>query len=365
MSFAERLARRSGRAREESRPVAAHSNATDIIREIKTFVNDLVEPAIQRLRSSEHKHQNEETCFSSAGGTHLRFRCCVYFTALAAGLLEQHFSAQQPISLSTVGANGLATTIRSASAAATIGVDAAEMPTTRVYGAMARWLLQPPPGASEAAFLLAGDLIAEASSSAATPPSSRPEHHAHDDASDVGEAKLAHSSYSLANLSAAASQLPGPLGRYSAPLSIAGVLGTLWRCEVSTVHTYLVFEAPGLAESVLIDVTHKQFLVIPEWMEERHFEAARELQLLSHLPDAFVGTAAELAELMTLPALEAALRSVYVRAGDDPDATLSGAAARGTSLHGMHTLLREGLFALSSPARRRQMCGSPSQHPGA
>ena len=55
----------------------------------------------------------------------------------------------------------------------------------------------------------------------------------------------------------------------------------------------------------------------------------------------------------------------YERAGDDPDAALSRAAASGLSLHEMHALLREGLFApLSSPARRRQMCGAPSQQPG-
>lgn len=358
MSFADRLARRSGRSSRGGRsPVTAAANATKIMQEINTVVNDLVEPAIRRLRSSEHHHRNRETCFGSAGGTHLRFRCCVYFSTLAAGLLEQYFNAQQPIRLSTVGADGHATVI--SSPAATLGVGGSdEMPTTRVYGPMARWLLQPPPGASEGAFALAENLIAEAGAAAT---SAWSEHN------EVGDEARSTRGYNLARLSAAASRLPAPLGRYSAPLRIGGTLGTLWRCEVSTVHTYLIFEAPGLAESILIDVTYKQFLVIPEWMDEHHFEAARSMDLFSHLPDAFVGTAAQLGELMTLPELEGALRRVYERAGDDPEAALRTAADAATTgprlrLEEMHALLREGLFSLSSPARRRALCGSPSQH---
>ena len=46
----------------------------------------------------------------------------------------------------------------------------------------------------------------------------------------------------------------------------------MWRCEVSTTHSYLRFESDG-HDDVLIDVAFKQFLVMPEWMEERHLDA--------------------------------------------------------------------------------------------
>jgi hypothetical protein len=60
--------------------------------------------------------------------------------------------------------------------------------------------------------------------------------------------------------------------RYRTPLTVLGVRGTLWRCEVSTTHSYLRFESDG-HDDVLIDVAFKQFLVMPEWMEERHLDA--------------------------------------------------------------------------------------------
>lgn len=107
-------------------------------------------------------------------------------------------------------------------------------------------------------------------------------------------------------------------------------------------------------------VTVPQFLVLPEWMESRHFEAAQRANLFGELPEAFVGSASDLASLMTLPALERAMRAAYRRAGDDDDAVLRRYGAT-TSLREMHRLLVDGLFALGDRVRRRQMCGHPTQ----
>ena len=161
----------------------------------------------------------------------------------------------------------------------------------------------------------------------------------------------------VAALRQAAGRLPGPLGRYSAPLAVLGVHGTLWRCEVSTTHSYLLFEAAG-HEDVLIDVSFKQFLVMPEWMEPRHFDACQEHRLFAAQPDAFVGTHAELEALMTEPGLAQTMRSVYERAGD---ATHDAPFADAGELRRMHTLRNLVLFAVHDVALRRRLCGRPSQ----
>ena len=54
-----------------------------------------------------------------------------------------------------------------------------------------------------------------------------------------------------------AAKLPGPLGLYEVPLRVRGVVGTLRRCEVSTVHTFLVFSAVGHPD-VYVDLSLKQ-----------------------------------------------------------------------------------------------------------
>jgi len=266
-------------------------------------------------------------CFATAAGAYLRYRCCVYYSALAAALLETRY-----------------------------GGTAAASASTQPYAAMARWLLEPHAAAGQPAAALAAQLQSE---------------------------PLTDSSYHLAMLRKAAGLLPGPLGRYQTRLAVNGVLGTLWRCEVSTVHTYLVFSTDSSAiQDVFVDVTHKQFLVLPDLMEPRHFEACQHLGLFAERADAFVGTAADLASVMTLPALRTALEAVYMAAGDNVstsidvagdiergDASTGAAGADGVAspfarlrgLEGMHQLRNEFLFAIDQPSRRRQVCGRPSQ----
>ena len=94
----ERLAARVGRpvgapptpaAPREVQPAAVSSAA--VRRELESFVHEYVEPAIAAVRAHETLRGNGETCFATAGGQHLRYRCCVYFSALAAALLEWQF----------------------------------------------------------------------------------------------------------------------------------------------------------------------------------------------------------------------------------------------------------------------------------
>ena len=359
--WAERLADRTG-----ATPVKPAANDTTtvetVVAELKSFVQSSVEPAMAVLRERERgigsASSNKETCFGTVAGAYLRYRCCVYYSSLAAALLEQRFGA-------TTQANHAA-------------------PIASPYQAMARWLLEPPADADPVARALAVQLQAE--------------------------------SRSVAALHTSATRLPGPLGRYSARLTVLGVPGTLSRCEMGTVHTFLLFVADGgRIDDVYIDVTFKQFLVLPDWMKTRHYEAAERLGLFRQFPDAFVGTAEELAALMTLSALRTALEAAYAaapdaapgrsssfvneeqgalarttrtvvssaaavgardasanvdagKAGSDGDVQVDERAddvppfARPGALEKMHALRNDGLFALNSPARRRGMCGRPLQH---
>ena len=320
-TFSDRLAERAEDRRSIPQPppvspppILENITTSKIVRTIRAALDAVVEPAIALLRRQE-EDKNEETCFASSAGVHLRYRCCVYFTALAAGLLEQQFTSPgTSIRVSLDGAMALPSPNASAA-----------------YGAMARWLLQPPVGAPSASHALAASLMAEAAADGAA--------------------------YDLQKLRKAAGRLPGPVGRYAAPLTVLGVHGTLWRCEVSTVHTYLIFATA--MEDILIDVTYKQFLLIPEWLEERHFSALQSADYFSELPDAFVGNDTELDKLLTLPALRHALEVAY---GEGAEDELQRRQANSDGLDHMQALIRNGVFALQDPLRRRQeLCGRPQQ----
>jgi len=189
-----------------------------ITEELRRFITAMIEPAIAALRVHELSHASNDTCFATPGGQHVRHRCCVYFTVLAAALLEERYgptATEHPLT-------GNAPSVR------------------QLYPLLARWFLQPPPHVDDATVTRAAAL----------------------------QAAAGRDGYDLDAMRADAAGLPGPLGRYAAPIVLLGVHGTLWRCEVSSVHTYLVFTAAGLAD-VVIDVSIKQFVVLSEWMEER------------------------------------------------------------------------------------------------
>ena len=67
-------------------PREAQASSEAVRRELQLFVQEYVEPAIAAVRAHETLRGNDETCFATAGGQHLRYRCCVYFSALAAAL---------------------------------------------------------------------------------------------------------------------------------------------------------------------------------------------------------------------------------------------------------------------------------------
>ena len=61
-------------------------------------------------------------------------------------------------------------------------------------------------------------------------------------------------------------------------LRLGEIEGTLRRCDRDYAHTYLLFTVDGDdegADDVLIDPSWKHQLLVPEWMEERHFKAAQ------------------------------------------------------------------------------------------
>ena len=296
------------------------SGISQVVEALSTLVRDEVEPAIAKLRVHEQLAGNQEDCFSAASGLHLRYRCCVYFSTLAAALIERRHGWPP-------------SRVRGA----------AESP----YAAMARWFLAPPDGASLAVRGLAADLI--------------------------NAAQLAGESYTFATLRVAASRLPGPLGKYAARLRIGSVDGTLWRCEVSTVHTFLVFQADNAPamDAVIVDVTFKQFMVVGDWMTASHFEACAQAQCFSEHADAFVGTADELARVYTLSALDHTMQRVLVHDSrwtaetngqDESGTSLGGASNRNMSLAEVHRLRNDGVFGLNDrEAHLRNFCGKPSQ----
>ena len=109
----------------------------------------------------------------------------------------------------------------------------------------------------------------------------------------------------------------------------------------------------------MIDVAFKQFLVMPEWMEARHFDACQSNDLLASLPDSFVGTHAQLEQRMTEQGLREIMQEVYETAGDPThDAPFADAG----ELRRMHELRNLVMYATRDVALRRRLCGAPSQH---
>ncbi len=297
---------------------APSASAAEVADELRRFVASEVEPALTSLREHESRRGNTDTCFGSDAGLHLRARCCVFFSTLAAALLEERYGL--PATADDTG--GGAATSYALPPAGEVG---------RLYRALARWFLQPPPSAPAAAAALASRLIAAAGSSL---------------------------SYGLSALGADAAKLPAPLGRYSSRLRVLGVDAVLERCEVSTVHTYLSLRSDELDDDVLIDVAFKQMLVVSDWMDERHYRACRDAALFDELADSFVGTPAQLGALMTAAALQSTMSVLYQSVGDDV-----GAApfAQPAALQGMHELRNQALFSLGDASRRRGLCGRPTQ----
>ena len=142
----DRLAARVGRpvgplptpaAPSEAPSPAASSEA--VRQELQSFVQEYVEPAIAILRAHETLRGNDETCFASPGGQHLRYRCCVYFSSLAAAMLEWQFG-------SSTARGGAAVHLLDASHPShrhAAGAHAQLADRRVLYRLLARWCLQP------------------------------------------------------------------------------------------------------------------------------------------------------------------------------------------------------------------------------
>ena len=76
--------------------VSAASAASDslheaLVSELRRYVASHIEPAIASLHAHESLHANAEPCFASAAGHYLRKQCCVYYSTLAAAMLESEY----------------------------------------------------------------------------------------------------------------------------------------------------------------------------------------------------------------------------------------------------------------------------------
>ena len=101
-------------------------------------------------------------------------------------------------------------------------------------------------------------------------------------------------------------------------------------------------------------------LLLPEWMEKEHFEAARSARLFAEEPDTFVGLPADLEAKMSLASLRNAFRLID-DAGARRGASSASRLATRPGIEHMVSLRNDGVFALRDRERRRQMCGRPWQ----
>lgn len=253
-----------------------------------------------------HAHETNATedCFSTTAGRYLRSRCCVYFSNVAGSLIHSRFGTLRARGGRQVGSDG-------------------PPPLRLTYELMAKWLLS---NANDPLAITVGAELVD----------------------------------SIAILHQRARRLPGPTGLYAADIKVAGVQGKLIKCEMGTVHTYLIFTAPGQIEDVLIDLTYRQFLVVGEWMSATHFAAIERADLFRGAKQWFVGTNAVFeADVVTLDSLRGAMHQTYELAGEDAGNEEQRLEHEHDVGH-MHDLLRQ-MFGLGYPTVRQLRCGKPNQ----
>jgi len=135
-------------------------------------------------------------------------------------------------------------------------------------------------------------------------------------------------------------------GIYHFPVTISGIAGNITKCEFDTVHTYLVFKAPTV-EDILIDVTYRQFLIIPDLLSPKHFSRCAKKGVFDHYPEWFVGTDVDFYKLVNPETLEANM------------ALLVGQEQAGQpSYREQYQLIQRVLF---DKTHRASVCGKPLQ----
>lgn len=172
---------------------------------------------------------------------------------------------------------------------------------------------------------------------------------------------------------AKANTLQGPTGRYEAPITVAGVSGRLIKCEMSSTHTYLVFQSTNkkASKDVIIDVTYQQFLVITEWMGaqvEELVSAAENAQLYNRYPKTMVGTDEDFNDFFTEESLRSEMDMILSNAGyasSDRGGKLWPLGSKPwdnpSSLRTMNHLRNDVMLTLHNAPMRSQHCGLPTQ----
>ena len=345
---------------------------TEAVRaELTQFVRSVVDPAveavheaeIERLQSTVEEGAGGEDCFRSPQGRLLRSRCCVYFSNIAASLLEAKYGTlrlSRGISMDTL----LNTTIWGLDESSSPPVLLERSKPSRndkvflVYELMAKWLLA---HANDPLALGVG--------------ADRVRHvgHIHQLARPLGAARL---------------------GRYVASVNIAGISGQLMKCEMATTHTYLVFRADKSSDGrstrackdVVVDVTYKQFLVILEWLEGNStlVAAAEQAGAFREKPNWLVGPDDDVAEVFTENGLRENMELLMRYAFEEKIAEPHTIDTRNNDgeimtplreqyrddrrpwldpqqLSEMHQMRNTHMMALHRPDIRDRYCGRPNQ----
>jgi len=292
-----------------------------VVAELSSFVNEVVDPSIRLMEANESNSNSPHDCFSTAAGRVLRSRCCVYFSNVAGSLIEAKFGKLKP------------------PRAVNLDLSDNEIPPLSLtYQLMAKWLLANP-----------NDPLA------------------------IGV--RAEKIRSIDEMHEKSKTLPGPTGRYEAKIIVAGVPGTLVKCEMGSTHTFLVFQSDNnnLSKDVIIDVTYQQFLVITEWMDTRVEElalASEKTQYFNNLPKFMVGTDDDISEIFTIDGLKSEMDRIVKAAGysSSDRSKKNGNKKWGTKpwkdrqqLENMHHLRNNVMMSLNNPETRRKFCGLPNQ----
>jgi hypothetical protein len=297
---------------------SGYDKTKDVVEELRNYVNVVVEPAIQMMEVNESSSRSPHDCFSTTAGRLLRSRCCVYFSNVAGSLIEAKYGKLRPPRGATVDL-----------------VNNKSVDLAMVYQLTAKWLLANP-----------NDPLA------------------------IGV--RAEKIRSIDQMHQQANKLQGPTGRYQAPITVAGVSGRLIKCEMSSTHTYLVFQSDNKKESkdVIIDVTYQQFLIITEWMGshvEELVRAAGESQLFSRYPKTMVGTDEDFEDLLTEESLQSEMDNILSSAGyaSSTGGGKSWPLAKPwddqNALRTMNHLRNNVMLTLHNTELRNQHCGLPTQ----
>jgi hypothetical protein len=235
---------------------AKAANTALVAAELRRFVDAYVEPAIASMQGHEAAlldagHAPPSDCFGGAAGRGLRWRCCIYFSNVMGALLEARFGTLRPARAATLDfdhqdGRSVSGSSRPATSAVPLGL---------VYELTAKWLLAHLN--DPLAIGVRAEQVTSVADIHAQVKLKQKRVHVHrihgylqgqEPVFPNNGTQGRLSCFLLFCLQAATLgplQAGGPVGRYAARVAVAGIDGTLLKCEAGTTHTFLVFRADG------------------------------------------------------------------------------------------------------------------------